>query len=240
MKRFIIFFTLFLFHSAIFGQSNLHGLVRSNGNAIANVDVVNVTKKIAKKTNDKGVFSIAAVAGDEIVFVLKDYYEKKIRVSPEQLNSNVAFELEKRGIELQELEIDKSPKINTDMSYESVKKAKLENEQSKAKVIGVYTGEIEYGVDFVEIGNKVIKFLDRQLARKFEKDAPSKGESFKNYVKREFPNDFFITKLNLKENEIDSFIDFCENDLKAKHVTDKNGVLDVLDFLIEKRKQFKN
>jgi hypothetical protein len=240
MKQFILFSALFLFHSVIFGQSDLHGVVRSNGNGVANVEVVNVTKKITKKTNEKGVFSIAATTGDEIVFVLKDYYEKKIKVSRENLNSNVAFELEKKVIELQELEIEKNQKINVDMSYESLKKAKLENEQSKAKVIGVYTGEIEYGIDFVEIGNKVIKFLDRQLAPKLEKEVQGKGESFKNYVKREFSNDFFITKLNLKENEIDPFIAFCENDLKAKHVTDKNGVLDVLEFLIEKRKQFSN
>jgi hypothetical protein len=240
MKRFFIFFILFLFNTAIFGQSDLRGVVRSSGNSVANVEVINVTKKISKKANDKGAFSIVAVTGDEIVFVAKDYYEKKIKVTREQLNSNVVFELEKRVIELKELEIEKSQKINVDVSYESLKRAKIEKEQSRPKVIGVYTGEIENGIDFVEIGNKVIKFIDRQLAAKFENGTPKKTENFKNYVKREFSNEFFITKLNLKENEIDPFIDFCENDLKSRIVTQQNGVLDVLEFLLEKRKEYKN
>lgn len=212
-----------------------------NGFAKANVEVVNVTKKTIQKTDDKGRFSIKAVVGDEILFAAKDYNEKKIKLNPEHFKSEQVFELEMKIVELKEIEITTGvEKFKVASNYETVKMEQLAKEESRPKVIGVYTGEIEKGIDFVEIGNKVIRLIDRQLDKKNEKEVKGKGESFKNYVKREFPNDFFITKLNLKENEIDPFIAFCENDLKAKHVTDKNGVLDVLEFLIEKRKQFSN
>ncbi|MEW5675882.1 hypothetical protein ABGT15_06175 [Flavobacterium enshiense] len=237
MNRFVIIFILFLFHLNLFGQHDLKGIVLGNGYAKANVEVVNITKKIVKKTDDKGKFLISAAVGDVILFAAKDYNEKKVKLNQEHFNSEIVFQLEIKAVELKEIEIAGTEKLKVGTSYEALKMEKLAREENQPKVVGVFTGEIDKGIDFVEIGNKIIKLLDKQLAPKGE---VKNTESFKKYVRREFSNEFFITKLNLKENEIDPFIVFCENDLKSRDITQQNGVLDVLEFMLDKRKDFKN
>ncbi|MGX7668528.1 hypothetical protein [Flavobacterium pedocola] len=240
MSRIVIVFSLFLFTLNLFGQTTLKGVVVSDNSPLAHVEVVNVTKRISKTTDDKGRFSIEASVYDELLFAAKNYNERRVKVNRRHFSSEAVFELEKKTIELKEVEIAKAEKIQVEATYEATKMAQLEKQQAQPKVIGVYTGEIEMGTDFVEIGVKVIKFLDRQLAPKKDSGVAKKTVSFKQYVRREFSNEFFTSKLDLKESEIDPFITFCENDLKSRDIIQQNGVLDVLQFLIEKRSDFKN
>lgn len=241
MKKIVITYLFLLFSSVLLGQTELVGVVSNADNSpLFNVEVVNITKKITQKTANNGKFTIKATVGDELVFLDKNYNEKRIYASRELFNSNVVVKMDKKVVELKEVAIEKAAKFKIDTSYEALKMQEITKKDSQPKVIGVYTGEIQYGMDFVAIGKKLYKFAGKLLGTSDEKEVPKKIETFNSYVRREFPNDFFITKLNLKENEIDSFITFCENDMKAQEVTQKNGTLDVLEFMLEKRKEYKN
>ncbi|MCG2611919.1 hypothetical protein LZZ90_10415 [Flavobacterium sp. SM15] len=241
MKKLLVTYLLLLFNSVLFAQTELVGVVFNADNTpLSDVEIVNITKKTNLKSAKDGKFTIKATVGDELVFLDKNYNEKRIYASRELFNSNVVVKLDKKVIELKEVAIEKSAKFNIDTSFDALKMQEITKKDAQPKVIGVYTGEIQYGMDFVAIGKKLYKFAGKLLGKSDEKEVPKKIESFNSYVRREFPNDFFITKLNLKENEIDSFITFCENDLKAQEVTQKNGTLDVLEFMLEKRKEYKN
>ncbi|HKX87130.1 MAG TPA: hypothetical protein VJL37_10670, partial [Flavobacterium sp.] len=61
---------------------------------------------------------------------------------------------------------------------------------------------------------------------------------FRDYVKNNFSDDFFVDKLHLHKREIPLFIDFCSKDFASIKIPQSNE-LDVIAFLIEKRSEYK-
>lgn len=221
-----------------FSQSTFSGIVTSENIPLNNVEIINLTQKKAIKTNENGEFQIQVAVNDIITFYLKDYTQFNEKIKKEHLNIYNKIVLVKRPIELGEITIAKAPKIVLKNDYESLKIAKIEKEQLNAKVVGVYTGEIPNGVDFIAVGNKIVNLIGKI----FKKDEIAREKvskvSFKQYVEVNFEHHYLLEKLVLKENEYELFLTFCEEDKQAVTIVKKNK-LEILDFLMQRRKAFK-
>lgn len=147
--------------------------------------------------------------------------------------------LEKNIIELEEIQIVKAPKMTVINSYESLKEAKISKEMSRPKVVGVYTGEFQNGVDFVAIGSKLAKLVKKTFKKNNSKEKEVQIP-FEESINKYFDNKKIIKMLNLSEDELNLFFEFCKNDVDVKSVISQNNELSTLEFLFRKRKEFKS
>ncbi|WP_136666819.1 hypothetical protein [Flavobacterium sp. H122] len=228
---------VFIFGNVIWAQEKrINGKVQSEGIPLNEIEVVNSRNKTTTKTNKKGEFSILAKNNDELIALTKDYLIKKIIVTEKDFSSNnLIIEMPKMAIELKEVEVKKEAELNADVNLDALKTVELEKTQARPKPIGVYTGEIPNGIDFVKVGEKIMLLFKGENQRVPKKEAVVE---FRNYIERNFSTDFFVNKLNLNEKEIPFFIDFCSKDFASTQIP-KSNELDVIEFLIQKRKEYK-
>ncbi|ESU26622.1 hypothetical protein FLJC2902T_25960 [Flavobacterium limnosediminis JC2902] len=239
MKKLYFLLTLTGLTTTLFSQSKMNGKLVDESALIPNVEVINATKQLIVKTNDEGDFQILADINDEIIIYSKNYLEKHLKVKKEHLTNENIIVLQRKQIDLEELKIEKLSTFKVDMSYDALKMEKIYKEQSRPKPEGVYTGEIQNGADFVAIGGKLVGLVRKLFPKKEKKEASERTESFSTMAKNRFTYDFFTRNLNLNENEIDLFLTFCEMDEASKTFNKKSGALDLMDFLLKKRGEFK-
>jgi hypothetical protein len=107
--------------------------------------------------------------------------------------------------------------------------------QKNLKNPGVYDGQTA-GIDFIRLGKMMARLFVKE--KEFVKsETPS--IIFKDLVKNNFKSDFYSKTLHLKEDEVALFLEFCDNDPKARLLEKNNNQLVLLDFLLLKREEFK-
>lgn len=204
--------------------------------AIEKIDVVNLTIKKSSTTDAEGNFSIEAKAGDELFVLSDDNYDIKITLEKKDFTSEkFIISLSKKPIELDEVTINKVEKVNVTVSPEEIRMAKIAKFENSPKVLGVYTGEMPYAVDFVGLFKKIFK-----SNKKKDKEGTSKFASFKEYAVSKFDvNEFFYKKLDINLEELDLFMTFCESDDNYKGIMKREDTLETLEFLTSKNEAFK-
>lgn len=204
--------------------------------AIEKIDVVNLAIKKSSTTDSEGNFSLEAKAGDELFILSNDYYDIKIMLTKEDLTSEkFIVKLSKKPIELKEVAIAKVEKVGVIVSPEEIRMAKIAKFENSPKVLGVYTGEMPYGVDFVGLFKKIFK-----SNKKKDKEGTSKFTSFKEYAVSKFDvNEFFYKKLDVNLEELDLFMAFCETDANYKAIMQREDTLETMEFLTTKNEAFK-
>lgn len=218
----------------------LRGKVMSDNYFLEKVDVINKTTFIGTKSNEKGEFILAASANDSILFYDKDYQLKGIKLTAEDLeNNNVIIKIDKKPEELKEVVIRKiSVDWEFDKKWEQLKRDEVAVYR-KAKTLknpGVYDGTIENGMDFVKIGKMLFGDLFKGKDKK-DKNTPA---DFKEVALNNFDNKFFTETLQLKKEEIEPFLTFCNFDPETRQVLTKNSnALVMMDFLYNKSLEFK-
>lgn len=240
MKSLLLFFIV-LFNGLVgFSQSDkmIHGKILSGETALKDIDVVNMNSKKSSTTDSNGNFSILAKTGDELFIISKEYVDRKIKLTQESLDKGkLLIHLEKKPIELDDVEITTTPSIKYKVSQADIDAAKIAKQANTLKVQNVYDGTIENGIDFVRIAKGLVNLFKKKDSEKAEKPLPA--ISFKDYLALHFDTNFYTQKLNLKPEEITLFISFCEADPKAKIISTRQDVLETLDFLMAKNEAFK-
>ena len=231
---FILLFNCFVGFSQT--EKVIHGTILSNEVALPAIDIVNMSSKKSAKTDSDGRFKLSANVGDELFIISKDYTDRKIILTQEQFNqNNFIFYLEEKPIELDDVNIVKVESMKIKTSQADIDEIKLKKQQNALKVPNVYTGEIENGVDFIRLG--------KEIGKLFKNKEKSKNQlppiEFKDYISTNFDNVFFVEELELKPEEINSFISFCERDTQAKTISENQNLLETMDFLINKNEDFK-
>lgn len=239
VKKLYFIYLIGSFFNLVNAQSKFTGKVISGNIPLSNVEIINSTEKSVAKSDDKGEFQINAKLNDEIIIFLTGYLKMNLIVTNEHLNTFNKIILEKNTIELDEVEITKTEKLKVLNDYKSLKMAKISKQQSQPKVVGVYTGEFQNGIDFVEIGSILINQVSKIFKNKDKSDNKLNQVGFRNRIQNEFSNDLLVSKLKLKEDEIDLFLSFCELDTKIKSFNDKTSSIELFDFLVTKRLEFK-
>jgi hypothetical protein len=208
---------------------------------VEKVEVANfISKKIAI-TNAAGAFSMLVKAGDELLFVSKNHEIKKIVVDQNIINkNNLLISLSLKPEQLDEVVITKMPSIrlSTDKAYEQgmLDQLTLQKAANTPKILGVYQGTIENGMDLIRIGTMILDVFGKGK-EKVKKTAPEL--EFKALAKSSCNPKFYLENLKLNPDEIALFLQFCSADPKSKTLSQNNTVLSMMDFLFAKNIEFK-
>jgi hypothetical protein len=237
MYKLLLFLCLSFSFSGVSQTSKLiHGKVSYQDSFQQNIDVINYTAKKLTQTNTLGEFTIEAKPGDVLVFMSESFADQKYVLTAADFERAVLIiKLAEKPIPLQEVEIARIKSMRIEISDNDLKMAKIQKDQNRVKNPGVYTGEIENGMDFVQIGKMIGKLFKSNKPKPGPTEAPL---PFKEYAKANFNETFFSKTLKLKPGETSRFLEFCEADPGSTVVIAKNDELAMLEFLLAKKTEF--
>ncbi len=225
----------------IYSQSHklLRGKVMSDNFVLEKVDVINKNTQTGTRTNEKGEFILSASVNDSILFYVKDYNLKGIKLNLEDLETNnIIVRIDKKPEELKEVVIHRvDVDWEFDKKWEQLKRDEVEvyRKSKTLKNPGVYDGTIENGMDFVKIGKMLFGGLF-----KGKKEKAINPEEFKEVAKTSFDEKFYTETLKLKKQEIEAFLTFCNFDPESKNtISENSNDLILMDFLYKKSIEFK-
>ena len=236
--KFVIFF-LFLIVQISFSQSETvyKGKILYNNFPIENIEIINLNSEKSAFSNSAGEFSIAANAEDVVVFASKLYEYKRISVQSEYLNNFIQIiSLIKKPEELKEVIITKMKWQHIGSDKNASNQIALDKMQSQIKNPFIYDGSITNGPDLIKIGKLII-----DLFKKDKTETKNKIPEIKFYelAKNKNYQEYYSKSLNLKPDEIELFLQFCDADPKSKIVAQNNNSLEMMDFLFAKNLEFK-
>lgn len=234
---------LVFFISHITFSQTLKGKVMYGTYTIPNVEIVNSNSKSLTTSDANGTFSIAVQPNDNLIFVSKAYELKNIKITAQMLQKKeFIIPLALKAEELNEVLINNMPniKLSRDLKWENEKLEKytLEKNANRLKIAGVSTHTIENGMDFMKIGKLIGRWFKR------EKDSVSVSkkiapDSFITVAHESCDQKFFLETLQLKPEQIELFLQFCQADPKSNTLIQNSNVLSMMDFLMEKNIAFK-
>ncbi len=236
--KFVIFF-LFLIVQISFSQSETvyKGKILYNNFPIENIEIINLNSEKSAFSNSAGEFSIAANAEDVVVFASKLYEYIRISVQSEYLNNFIQIiSLIKKPEELKEVIITKIKWQHIGSDKNASNQIALDKMQSQIKNPFIYDGSITNGPDLIKIGKLII-----DLFKKDKTETKNKIPEIKFYelAKNKNYQEYYSKSLNLKPDEIELFLQFCDADPKSKIVAQNNNSLEMMDFLFAKNLEFK-
>lgn len=233
-----------LFCQIVLGQSNsrksLHGQVLNDFLAIESGYVMNINANVRTFIGAGGLFDIMAKPKDTLLFSGLAFQSRKI-VLTEKDCSQILFsvKLDLVNNQLKEVVVHKDLKVKSldggsqkfvDMQFE-------DDKQSTAKNTAMYSDQtIKYGTDFVRIFKDIKKLL--RTKEDVEEDVIS-DIAFAEYAKDNFTPDFFSKTLDLKPDEIELFLMYCSNDAESKKYLKPEDKFQLMDFMVNKNKEFK-
>jgi hypothetical protein len=238
MKQLLSFFGLLVF-SLGYTQTHttLRGKVLSDTIAIAGVEVINLNTEQSTKTDGQGIFKINAKIKDVLAFYSKEYVFKKVVVESSYFQEGkCVVKLVRSAIELDEVVVKNSKFEVPKFTYEQAAESRIAKQAANPKNPNVYDGTITNGMDFIEIGRKIIGLFKNPDAVKKRK-IPE--EDFKAYARNSLDATFYQQKLQLQKYEIDSFLAYCAEDPESKKVFINKDQLTLMDFLYTKHKVYK-
>ena len=207
-------------------EKRIKAKVYDNDFPLQGIEVLNLASKKTTITNSDGEFTILAKAEDTLMFVSKNYEYKRFLLKKEDLEkTNLIFSLTRKPEQLEEIIIISKvsfPKIKFDKNIAS--QLTIEKAAKNPKPYGVYDGTIENGIGMtipLGGGRKKIHEID-----------------FKEFMKKNYNDSFYIETLKLKPDEIGLFIEFCDVDPKSKTALENTNPLKSMDFLMSKKIEF--
>jgi hypothetical protein len=228
MNAKLLLTTLLFSVSFCFSQTNkaIKGKVLCDDFPLQGIEVLNLNSKRTTKTDTNGDFSILIAPRDSLMFISKEYIYKKICVKKEDLNTRLTITLIRKPEQLDEVIVvtkQAFPKVGFDKN--SANQLTIEKAARNPKPYGVYDGTIENGMGIaIPLGGRRKKI--HQI-------------DFKELVKTNTDERYFVEILKLKPEEIGLFIEFCDADPKSKEVLKHTNPLKLMNFLLEKNSEFK-
>ena len=241
IKNYFFVFLLFFVLQSGFSQTEktLKGKVMFDNFLLKNVDVINKTTRTSTTTNAKGEFVLLAKVNDSIVFYSKEYYLKRLKLSPNNIEANnISVSMVKKPEELEEIIIRQTANIDfkLDTKWEQVKRDEItaERDEKRLKNTRIDDLSIDKGLNLARIGKTIFKVL--------VKETPSDKApqiEFKQLARSSCDEKFYLENLKLKPDEIDLFLQFCDADPKSKTLLENSNILSMMDFLYTKNIEFK-
>ncbi|WP_158728443.1 MULTISPECIES: hypothetical protein [unclassified Flavobacterium] len=243
MKSKLLAILLFVLCQSGFSQvsERLQGQVVFDKTLATKVEVINATAKTVSLTDTEGKFTIGINLNDQLVFVAKNHEIKEMKISIAVLNQgDIKISLSPKVEELKEVIVQNmtSIKLSKDAKWEQAKldKYALEKNASSLKNPAVYTGTIENGMDFIRI-RKMIGGLFKKKDNNNHQKSPILP--FTEAAKTQIETEFYTDTLQLRQEEIAAFLDFCNKDPKSKIIAAQQNVLSLQEFLSSKILHFK-
>ncbi|MCL9806104.1 carboxypeptidase-like regulatory domain-containing protein [Flavobacterium amniphilum] len=210
--------------------TTLRGTVADSENTLPGTEVLNLSSKIITHTDRKGQFTIKVNPQDILVFISKNHVIKKVYLGDQLYKTDLNVIMTPKKEQLDEVVVSSNAKPDynsqkiTDTPY-------FDDNQSVPKVRMFNDGSIVNGTDFVRIYKDIVKL--------FRKNKEQKTIAFKDRMLNDYDSQFFSETLGIQKEEIVPFIEYCEADPKSKTITDNSNTLDVIEFLMAKKAEYK-
>ena len=207
-----------------------------NSNVIA-ANVINNSNQNNTITDTNGEFEILARVGDEIIFSSVEFKIRTIRITKEIIKKNrLVVEVNEKLNFLDEVVI--SPE-NTekflDLKEEEFKKVDYLDDKSTAVENEIIRqNQLYRGINIVNIAKLLAKVISESKMEQEIKLTPSKA------LPLVFDNNFFINDLGLKDFEIITFLELMDNKQKIKSLLKKNKEFELIEYLFNESKKYKN
>ena len=207
-----------------------------NSNVIA-ANVINNSNQNNTITDTNGEFEILARVGDEIIFSSVEFKIRTIRITKEIIKKNrLVVEVNEKLNFLDEVVI--SPE-NTekflDLKEEEFKKVDYLDDKSTAVENEIIRqNQLYRGINIVNIAKLLAKVISESKMEQEIKLTPSKA------LPLVFDNNFFINDLGLKDFEIITFLELMDNEQNIKSLLKKNKEFELIEYLFNESKKFKN
>lgn len=243
MKVKLLLFLFLLIYQFSFSQTEklLKGIVSSENFLLSNVDVINKRSKQVSTTNVNGEFAIFVKANDSLIIYGKGYVFQRLKVKSEQIElNNLRITMDRNPEELDSVLITRTNKIKLNLNTwrEQSKRDEItaeKNPYTENKYVMVRGGTFVNGLNFWGIGKKVVELLSKK--KESEKETSQEIE-FAALAKNTCEEKYFTDNLKLKPEEIELFLRFCDADPKSKKLNGQTNILEMMDFLSIKNKEF--
>lgn len=224
LKNKKILAVIFLFSivtTTIFAQEErtiVQGKVKFENTELEDINIIDLTTNIGIASNSHGVFIIPVAKGDSILFSSVSYQNRIIVISDTHIKEkSLTVYLEPGFNELDEVEILR--KVRLEFNNVAVdQRAVLDfDEISTSTAPDVqktfdYNTQLTNGVSLTSIYNAVTK--NARARKRSENDEKNHithlQNEFPNKLKNEYGDDFFVDWLYIPANEINLFLDFCQ------------------------------
>ena len=236
----IVIFILLSFSFVAFSQEKrviLRGkLMYRNSNLVA-ANVINNTNQNNTITDTNGQFEILAGVGDEIIFSSVEFKIRTIKITKEIMKKNrLVVEVNERVNFLDEIVI--SPE-NTDkfldLKEEEFKKVDYIDDKSTAVENEIIRqNQLYRGINIVNVAKLLANVLSEIQIDDEIKLNPSKA------LPLVFDKNFFISDLGLKNFEIITFLELMDKKPEIKNLLKKNKEFELIEYLFNESKKFKN
>ena len=213
-NQLLIYFLLFFTISYAQEKKKLiTGKVLFNEDVISDVHIVNKNSNQGTSSNDFGLFEIPVIFGDTLVFSHINLMDKEIAITKEILKQEfVKIHLEGKTYQLEEITLEK-PRSIFYVDPEIMPPATV-----NAKTLNLpYANSItkkDYSLFKIRSGavvslDNLFGTLSGSNKRRKELNKITYEDKVLSKIRKHFTDDFFITDLNIKPENINPFLNYC-------------------------------
>ena len=239
MKQLLFF--IFFIHSSFAAicqdRRPLKGQLLYKNTKVVAANVVNNTAQTNTITDSDGAFEIDVLLGDEIIFSSVQYRIRSVKITEDILSKNrLVVSVNENINELKEVVVttDDVEKF-LDLKEEEFKGFDYEKDKSSKLVNKAYNNrQLSDGIDFVNIAKLLARALGNKSSDEQMRMKPSE------ILPLVFEDDFFAVDLGLDKGQVISFLEFIDDKMKTGELLKKDKEFQLIDFLINESKEFKN
>ena len=239
MKQLLLF--IFFIHSSFAAicqdRRPLKGQLLYKNTKVVAANVVNNTAQTNTITDSDGAFEIDVLLGDEIIFSSVQYRIRSVKITEDILSKNrLVVSVNENINELKEVVVttDDVEKF-LDLKEEEFKGFDYEKDKSSKLVNKAYNNrQLSDGINFVNIAKLLARALGNKSSDEQMRMKPSE------ILPLVFEDDFFAVDLGLDKSQVISFLEFIDNRMKTGELLKKDKEFQLIDFLINESKEFKN
>ena len=239
MKQLLLF--VFFIHSSFAAicqdRRPLKGQLLYKNTKVVSANVVNNTAQTNTITDSEGAFEIDVLLGDEIIFSSVQYRIRSVKITEDILSKNrLVVSVNENINELKEVVVttDDVEKF-LDLKEEEFKGFDYEKDKSSKLVNKAYNNrQLSNGIDFVNIAKLLARVLGNKSSDEQMRMKPSE------ILPLVFEDDFFAVDLGLDKSQVISFLEFIDDRMKTGELLKKDKEFQLIDFLINESKEFKN
>ncbi|NHM01710.1 transthyretin-like family protein [Flavobacterium difficile] len=224
------FLFFYCFFQTCFSQ-NIKGKVVSNGLPVQEVEVINISSKDVVKTNTEGAFEIKATTSNWITFYHKEYDIVKVYVdSLFDFNKSLEIEFFQKSTTIEEVIVEKQQPFLKGL------KTGMPLIPNNKPSVAFNDGSIPNGMNFMAIGKLIVGLFKSKDTTPYK---PKEPVQFRTFTAQSYTNDFLISSLKIKPEEIEEFLNFCSFDPNSKEAVENSDKMTLLQFLITKSEEYK-
>ncbi|HLU81500.1 MAG TPA: carboxypeptidase-like regulatory domain-containing protein [Flavobacteriaceae bacterium] len=226
---------------------NISGEITVPGNAnVDGITVFNSNSGRGTVTNETGDFEIAVAVNDSLVFYSVQFQSFTVIIDKGVVDSKkLDVRVEEAITELEQVIVrpyDLTGNVRVDVArVEDLEDFKQEfpqepayrfRENRETEIYALHDDDVIEGIHLINLFKLIFK------DKKNDKVETIPPEPVEVLIRKIYQDEFFQKYMNIEEEKIDNFIDYAEREGLSHEMFAKGKELDLIEFLIEKSKEF--